>query len=573
MDQNSVFIVSGGGRGITAKCIIKLAQFCPCRFILMGRSKLENEPQWANDIIDEIELKKRAFSALNSQGKKPKPQEINQIIKTIFANREIQETLADIRQLGGKAEYLSCDITNNNDLSENLAPLVNQFGKITGVIHGAGVLADKLIENKTLADFERVYSTKIDGLFNLLNCVDYSQLKHLILFSSVAGFYGNIGQSDYAIANEILNKFAHQFKHQYPKCKVISFNWGPWESGMVTAQLKEIFAQRGIEVISVNVGTKVFVNEILKNQNEQVQILVGRGLFDANIELKSELETHSFRRKLTLSANPFLQDHVIGNRPVLPAVFATIWLANTAEQIYPGYKFFSCDNFKVLKGIVFDETLTDEYVLDIKEISKIPEQEIKLFATIWSQTNEGKPRYHYQSHLKLFKQIPEKPIYKKFDYKQDEKLINLSPYKDRILFHGSSFQGVKRVLNANNKKITLECIFPQVKSSHFGQFPAQAFNPLSLDAAFQCMLIWVRKFYDSGSLPSNCQKGEYYQDIPLGKIFYASMEVKSNSNTKLIANIYLHDKNGNIYSQVFEAEVTISKQLNYLFVSAKNHSS
>ena len=51
------------------------------------------------------------------------------------------------------------------------------------------------------------------------------------------------------------------------------------------------------------------------------------------------------------------------------------------------------------------------------------------------------------------------------------------------------------------------------------------------------------------------------------------MEVKSNSNTKLIANIYLHDKNGNIYSQVFEAEVTISKQLNYLFVSAKNHSS
>ena len=130
MDQNSVFIVSGGGRGITAKCIIKLAQFCPCRFILMGRSKLENEPQWANDIIDEIELKKRAFSALNSQGKKPKPQEINQIIKTIFANREIQETLAYIRQLGGKAEYLSCDITNNNDLSENLAPLVNQLSLI-----------------------------------------------------------------------------------------------------------------------------------------------------------------------------------------------------------------------------------------------------------------------------------------------------------------------------------------------------------------------------------------------------------------------------------------------------------
>jgi hypothetical protein len=136
-----------------------------------------------------------------------------------------------------------------------------------------------------------------------------------------------------------------------------------------------------------------------------------------------------------------------------------------------------------------------------------------------------------------------------------------------------SFQGVKKVLNANNKKITLECIFPQVKSSHFGQFPAQAFNPSGLDSAFQCMLIWVKQFYDAGSLPSKCQKGEHYQDIPLGKIFYVSMEVQFSSENKLIANISLHDRKGSIYSQVFGAEVTISKQLNHLFIKKINGSS
>jgi len=396
MKSNFVFIVSGGGRGITAQCVIQLAQVYPCNFILLGRSQIEKQPEWADNIAGEIELKKQAFAYFNSQGKKPTPREINQLVKNILATREIQKTLHSINQLGATVTYLSCDITNNVDLSEKLAPIIDKFGQITGIIRGAGVLADKLIENKTVDDFTRVYSTKIEGLHNLLNNVNINQLKYLILFSSAAGFYGNIGQSDYAIANEILNKFAYQFKHRYPNCKVISFNWGPWESGMVTSELKEIFAQRGIEVIPVDVGTKVFANEIIKDNNEQVQILVGGGLINPSIELETELKTHRIRRKLTLEANPFLQDHVIGNKAVLPMACASLWIANTVEQMYLGYKFFSLENFKLFQGIVFDENLADEYILEFKEINKVTNQEIELLAKIWSQTKEGKIRYHYQ---------------------------------------------------------------------------------------------------------------------------------------------------------------------------------
>jgi acyl transferase domain-containing protein len=66
-----------------------------------------------------------------------------------------------------------------------------------------------------------------------------TQLHFLVLFSSIVGFYGNIGQSDYAIANEILNKSAHRIKNQYPNLHVISIDWGPWEAGMVTPELKK----------------------------------------------------------------------------------------------------------------------------------------------------------------------------------------------------------------------------------------------------------------------------------------------------------------------------------------------
>jgi NAD(P)-dependent dehydrogenase (short-subunit alcohol dehydrogenase family) len=567
--SDSVFLVSGGGRGITAKCAIALAQSYPCKFILLGRSSLDPEPIWAQGCLTEDGLKQNAIANL-SQTEKPTPAKIQKLVKSILAQREIAQTLHAIAQAGGQAEYLSVDVTNVSDLQAKLTPVLQIFGNVTGIIHGAGVLADKLIEHKSAADFEVVYTTKIEGLKSILACVNIEQINHLVLFSSAAGFYGNVGQSDYAIANEILNKFAHQLKGQHPNCHVISFNWGPWESGMVTPELKQLFSQRGIEVIAVEVGTQVFVNQLITGNSETVQVLVGSALVTPSVALESDLKNYRIRRKLTLEANPFLEDHVIGGNPVLPATCSVAWMANTCEQLYPGYKFFGCDNYKVLKGIVFDDTLADEYIVDLQELKKTCDLEIELIATIWSETSKGKMRYHYQSNLTLVGEIPKSPVYEKFDHKQDPKIINSSPYQDGTLFHGYSFQGVKSVLNITPEKLTMECILPKINESYYGQFSAKTFNPIAADIQLQCMLIWVRSFYQAASLPLSCKRGEHFQDIPLNKNFYVSMEVQSSSETKLVANIISHDQEGKIYSRVFGSEVTISKQLNSLFLYVKN---
>lgn len=568
MNENSLFLVSGGGRGITAQCIIELAKLCPCKFILLGRSQLKNEPEWANNITDEIELKKQSFAIFTSQGKKPKPVEIDRLVKAIFANREISSTLQTIQQLGGQAEYLSIDITDRVSLSKQLSNLVNQLGQVTGIIHGAGVLADKLIENKAERDFERVYATKIEGLKNLLNCVNPEQLKHLILFSSAAGFYGNIGQSDYAIANEILNKFAYQFKHQYPNCQVTSFNWGPWDSGMVTPELKKVFARREISLIPVEVGTQIFVQQLITEHSTTAQVLVGSSLVTPTSLLDSNLNSYRIRRKLNLANSPILQDHVIGENPVLPVAFVNFWLANTAEQIYPGYHFFACHNYKVLKGIIFDDTLADEYILDLKEINK--EKSLRLSASIWSKTKAGKNRYHYQSEIELKQQKPNIPKYSNFNYNQDRQFENLAPYQDGTLFHKQGFQGIKKVLNITTERLTVECCLPKLEANNLGQFSGGTFNAIAADIQLQSMLIWVRHFYNAGSLPLRCQYSEHFRDIPEETIFYVSLEVQSHSNTKLVAKVISHDLEGNVYSQVFGAEVTISQQLNRLFDTANS---
>ncbi len=195
LSPSSVLVVSGGAKGITAECTIKLAEQQPCKFILLGRSELlETEPDFAQNCWEESALKKRIMENLLAQAEKPTPMSVQKVYNKITSNRDIKKTLAAIQKTGAQAEYISVDITDSVALKEKLTAAVKRVGAITGIIHGAGNLADKLIEKKTEQDFEKVYAAKVQGLENLLSCVKPNQIQHLVLFSSVTGFYGNIGQ-------------------------------------------------------------------------------------------------------------------------------------------------------------------------------------------------------------------------------------------------------------------------------------------------------------------------------------------------------------------------------------------
>ena len=78
--------------------------------------------------------------------------------------------------------------------------------RIDGVIHGAGVIQDKLIRDKTPESYDRVFGTKVESALILSRRLQFEQLKFCVFFASVAGRFGNRGQSDYAAANEVLSQ-------------------------------------------------------------------------------------------------------------------------------------------------------------------------------------------------------------------------------------------------------------------------------------------------------------------------------------------------------------------------------
>lgn len=562
----SVFVVSGGAKGITARCVEKLAAHYGSTFILLGRSAFEEDPAWAVGVEDEAALKKAAMGALQAQGEKPTPPAVNKMANGVLSQREIAGTLAEIQRVGGKAEYLSVDITDEDSVKNAISEVEGRVGKITGIIHGAGVLADKLIENKTQKDFESVYAAKVQGLENLLNAIPASQLQALVLFSSVAGFYGNVGQADYAIANEILNKSAHMIKQQYPQIRVVSINWGPWDAGMVTPELKAYFAEHNVKVIPVDVGAHMLIEELESVRDDAVQVVVGSGIkIPPPGEPDSTLRTHRLHRKLELKASPFLQDHVVDGKAVLPMVCGMSWMCNTAEGLYPGFKAFSFDDYRVLKGIIFDDELADEYVMELKEVRKSAD-EIVLEAMVSSQPKNAKmPRFHYKAQLLLIPHIPEMPLYPRMDLTVREDIDGEQFYADYTLFHHFSFKGVKRVMNISKDKVTLRCELPMVKPYYQGQFPVQSFNYFMTDIGFQSMGIYAKYHYGAGSLPLKAGGGEHFADVPWGAEFFVSLEIHQASETGLVTTLYIHDEQGRIYMKVMNGEITISTRLNDLF--------
>lgn len=565
IQPTDVILASGGAKGITANCVVQLAALTGCRFILVGRSTLaESEPAWAQGLQDPAELKRRIMEAQKAAGQAPSPKTVQQAFHTLVSQREIQTTLDAVHRAGGQAIYLSADAANTADLRQKLVPAVEQLGPITGILHGAGSLADKRIEKKTLKEYEKVFHPKVKGLESLAACVSLDRLQFIVLFSSVAGFYGNVGQTDYALANEILNKTAFRLQHQYPACRVMTINWGPWEAGMVTPQLKKAFEAQNITMIPVEIGTRILANQLTRPEPVPTQVVVGSSLSRPAVPVSEGQTLQQIERILRLADNPFLQDHRIGGNPVLPATCSLSWMIHSCEQLFPGYVCSQVQDYRVLKGIVFEDQASQKYTLDVKHGVPPTLDTLQLETTVWSRAQNNRPRFHYRARIRLQKSLldaaPGAP-FSAAELADPAAIAGQEFYKNGTLFHGPAFQGIQRVLRISDDNVRMEISLPEPDARTLGQFPARSTNPYVNDAIVQSLLVWSMEYYQAPCLPASLEKLEIYRPLPFGVTCQVDLQVRSHSATSVLGNLLVQDPAGQPYLRFIGLEGTISKQL------------
>jgi len=329
---------------------------------------------------------------------------------------------------------------------------------------------------------------------------------------------------------------------------------------MVKPELKKRFEENNIELIPTSTGASMFVDEMSITYRDQVQTVIGRALPFATSRIDNNLRSYRIHRKLTLEANPFLKDHTIGEHPVVPVVSAVGWMSHACEQIYPDFKVFSCEDNKLLKGIVFDGNHSDDYILDLEELQK-DSNEIVFKGLIWSDASNGKKQrhFHYSSIIKLMKRIPDAPVYKNGDKRTGSahEISCKELYCNGTLFHGPVFQGIKKVKSLTPERIVLECQLPYVSEKVLGQFPTNTINQLLNDMQYQAMLVWVKHFQNAASLPMRTERAMFYKILPFDKKFFISVDVKSSDRYKMVADISTYDETHKLYILTQGAEVTL----------------
>ena len=146
-----------------------------------------------------------------------------------------QALLDDLAAAPGRLEYRSLDLTNLEQVKQLVAGIVQRHGRLDGVLHSAGMIADNFILKKSPAEFSRVLAPKVAGSFNLDQATHDIALDFFVMFSSISGAMGNAGQADYATANGFMDQFAIYRAELAERNKrhgrTLSINWPLWSDG------------------------------------------------------------------------------------------------------------------------------------------------------------------------------------------------------------------------------------------------------------------------------------------------------------------------------------------------------
>jgi acyl transferase domain-containing protein/NAD(P)H-dependent flavin oxidoreductase YrpB (nitropropane dioxygenase family)/short-subunit dehydrogenase len=279
VDAGAVLLVTGGAYGITADMTRALAARYRPRLVLVGRSALpEPEPEASRGLTDPAELKRFLIGEARRQDPPQTPAQIERTFKVILKNRQIRANLEAMRSSGAEVEYHCLDARDSAAFGRLIDDVYQRFGRIDGVLHGAGVISDKLIGEKPVDAFDDVFNTKVLPALVLADKLQPASLKFVAFFSSVAGRFGNVGQCDYSAANEVLNKLADSLSYRWPGVHAMSINWGPWDAGMVSADLRKLYASRSILPIPPDTGLRHFMQELGRGASGTPELVISSSI-------------------------------------------------------------------------------------------------------------------------------------------------------------------------------------------------------------------------------------------------------------------------------------------------------
>ena len=535
LPAGGVVVVTGGARGVTAQSALALAARHGLRLALFGRTALRDGTTEDPSGTTATEIATALAASARSRGETLTLPQARAQAERLLAEREVRATLTAASEQGTPARYFAADINDAATLRTALDEVRNNFGPIVGVVHGAGVLADRRLEDLDDEQFVRVFSTKVIGAEALLAATSSDDLRFISLFSSIAARAGNPGQCAYAAANAVLESIAaREAARRGDACVVRAFGWGPWDGGMVDATLKSRFLESGVGVIPIDEGAQFFAEHALRRSPATAIVVAAPA--------EGRLRAARLDWDVSTENLPMLADHQVRGRVVVPVVVVLDAMLRAVRGLVPDASPVVRD-FQVLSGVTFAECEQQALTLDFEPTGSAYAVSVR--------DPEGRKRYR----AILETESDSSPSISVPALSGERWPFGVEEIYGGPLFHGPRFAAIER----------LEDVGPgggsaRLKGLRDLGWPDSdwAIDPVSVDGGLQLGILWASAHGRPLVLPVRIGRAVFHQPFGDGGSLRCRVAANPVNDKRVDFDIALETADGNLVAELQGVEFYVA---------------
>jgi 3-oxoacyl-(acyl-carrier-protein) synthase/NAD(P)-dependent dehydrogenase (short-subunit alcohol dehydrogenase family) len=523
LDKDSVFLITGAAGSIVSAITADLAAASGGTFYLLD---LVPEPDVNNQdlkrfVSDKEGLKRDLFMRIQGRGEKATPALVEKELAGLERAQAALSAIEAVQAAGGKAHYFSVNLTD----VEAVAKIINQVRErsrhIDVLLHAAGTEKSHFLPDKDQCEFDLVFDVKCDGWFNLMHTIGDMPLGATVAFSSIAGRFGNAGQTDYSAANDLLCKLTSNLRTTRPATRAIAIDWTAWGGiGMATrGSIPKMMELAGIDMLPPEAGVPLIRRELTAG-GTRGEIVIGQRLgilmnewdADGGLDL-SAAETFTSENKplqgpmigaitrvglydglavevqLDPTLQPFLFDHQIEGTPVLPGVMGIEAFAEAASWMLPGWHVAAVENVDFLAPFKFyrnePRTLTVRAAFHPEGREVIANCQLLGSRSLQNQA-EPQVTTHFTARVRLTKQPLEKHSSRAPGAPTSPIIEAADVY--RLYFHGPAYQVIDHAWRDGERVVAR--MAEKLPSNHFPPEEPLLMEPRLIELCFQTAGLW-----------------------------------------------------------------------------------
>ncbi len=421
-------------------------------------------------------------------------------------------------------------------------------GGIDVLLHAAGIERSHFLPDKDPREFDLVFDVKSDGWFNLLHAIGDMPLGATVAFSSVAGRFGNGGQTDYSSANDLLCKITSSFRTTRPLTRGIVIDWSAWGGiGMATrGSIPKMMELAGIDMLPPEAGIP-WIRRELTSGATRGEVVVGQRLgvllseWDTTGGLDTEALAASAGKRspvqgpmtgkimgmgvysgLTMettldpATQPFLYDHRIDGTPVLPGVMGIEAFAEAALCMHPGWHVEAVEEVSFLSPFKFyrdqPRTVTVQAVYYPQGDKLIADCRLIGRRTLPNHP-EPQETIHFKARVRLTQQLPE-PVKRKAITASSDAILEAAEIY-RVYFHGPAYQVLEKAWWDGKQMIGQ--MAAGLPSNHQPSDQLTLMEPRLIELCFQTAGLWEMSVQNRFGLPQDVQQVALLRAPDLGE--------------------------------------------------------